>query len=458
MRKFGLSAAAVVALAAPAWAQPPLMSGTAGYADPVAGPVWGYQPGMYAGGFAPPNMLPPAAPPTAPTAAAPPCGPDCGADPAEFLFDPYNSVNPVHRPRRVAVPPECWVNAEWLFWHLRDAPVPAFVGGGNPAQPNPGVPGGGNYTPLVGPTRTLGMLNGARVTVGKWFDPDGELGGELSGFLFARVGTADAFPNSPGRTLGVPFFGTNGTVGVYQYSNPGQYSGSLAVSTANQLYNGEALFLHRWYNNGFVNVDGLLGYRYIQSDESLALYGRSQGIATYAGAAVPPGVTVSTSDSFRARTDFHGLELGTRLEARYGVFTIAAFAKGGLGANVETLRIDGETQATGFGITKTTAGGVYALPSNLGRAVHTTFAGMGEFGTELGVKVTDHLTLRVGYDLLYWTKVLRPGNAVDSVANLAQVPIDPSYNPAALGPRPIPMFRTSDLLANGLVLGVSIDW
>jgi len=72
--------------------------------------------------------------------------------------------------------------------------------------------------------------------------------------------------------------------------------------------------------------------------------------------------------------------------------------------------------------------------------------------------VTSHFAVRAGYNFLFWTNVLRPGNALDPVINPAQVAIDPSHNPGALGPRPGVAFNHSDLLAHGIVAGIMLDW
>jgi hypothetical protein len=472
MRKVGLSVASVLALAVPAWAQSPLPAAFGGYPAPAGVPLSGYEPGMYSGGFMPPDTLPPfgMAPPSAPPGAAPGMPP--AAPPNAFTFDPYNGCGPAPGACpaggqlgavccRTFVPDESWVRADWLLWHLRNGPLPPLIVSGNPALPNPGVPGSGNFSPLVGPSTNVGMLNGARLTLGTWFDPDAELGGEVSGFMFARRATSDVFQGGPGMTLGVPVTSTTGTQGVYNYAVPGQSTGSLGVQTASQLYSGEATLIHRWYENGTVSVTGMVGYRYLQLDESVGLYGQSQagGLgATFDGAALPAGVLLSTTDLFRANTQFHGGEIGARLEARSGLFTFTAFTKNALGANIETLRIDGQTQASGFGVTQSTVGGVRALPSNFGRAVNTEFSWMSELGTDLGVNVTKHVSFHVGYNMLYWTRVLRPGSAIDPVINPAQVPIDPTYNPSALGPRPLPAFHTSDVLAHGLVVGIVVGW
>jgi hypothetical protein len=219
--------------------------------------------------------------------------------------------------------------------------------------------------------------------------------------------------------------------------------------------------LRRWYGDGCVSVDGLFGYRFLQLNERVELFGRSQAtgaLGTFNGGILPAGVTVFTRDVFRGRTEFHGAQVGGRVEWRRDMFTVTAFGKGGAGINVQTLNVDGSTTATGLGITRTAAGGVRALRTNIGRETNTDFSLIGETGIELGFQVTKNVSLRVGYNLLFWSDVLRPGNVIDPVMSFNQVPIDPSFGAAGAATRPATVFRSSDFLAHGLVVGVLFDY
>jgi hypothetical protein len=293
-------------------------------------------------------------------------------------------------------------------------PVPPLIVAGNTGLPAPGIPGGGNASPLVGPSRGLGTFNGVRATVGQWFDPDGELGGELSAFVFGRQGSRDAFTNAAGQSLSVPVLGTNGLVGVYDFSFPDRFSGSLALQTASFLWGGEANLLHRFCGDGCFSVDGLLGYRYLQLDERIDLLGRAQSVGTagtFQGMPLPAGAIITTRDSFRARTDFNGAQIGARMEARRGMFTVTAFGKGGAGVNIQTLRVEGTTQVGN----STAYGGIRGLPSNIGRDTNTDFSMIGEVGLEVGFQVTKNVALRAGYNMLWWSDVLRDQSGGDAV-------------------------------------------
>jgi hypothetical protein len=168
---------------------------------------------------------------------------------------------------------------------------------------------------------------------------------------------------------------------------------------------------------------------------------------------------VFTTDSFRAKTEFHGMQIGGRVETRRDMFTVSAYGKGAVGANIQTLRTDGSTVASGFGVTRTVFGGVRVLPSNFGRDTNTDFSLVGETGIEVGLQVTKHASVRVGYNLLFWSDVLRPANVISPVVTLSQVPIDPTYSATVpANAQPVTVFRSSDFLAHGLVVGMVVDW
>ncbi len=444
MPRYGFSLVAVLVLAAPSWASYLPSAGADGY------PTEGYAaPARYAtetpaGWYGHPTNAP------------------AGADPNGFAFDPCNACAPPALDRVTRCGHEYWVRGDWLLWNFRNTPVPALITTGNPALPNPAVPGGGNFTPLGAGPIDLGAFNGARVTLGQWFDPDGELGAELSGFAFGREGSAAFFAGSAATpVLSVPVIGTNGAPTVFDFAFPGRFVGALGVRTASQLWGAEGTLLHRWHGDGCLSIDGLFGYRFLQLNERVELFGRSQAtgaLGTFGGAILPAGVTVFTRDAFRGRTEFHGAQVGGRAEWRRDMFTLTAFGKGGAGINVQTLRVEGNTTATGAGATRTLAGGVRGLRSNIGRETNTDFSLIGETGVELGFQVTKSMSLRVGYNLLFWSDVLRPGNVIDPVVSFNQVPIDPTFRANAVAARPATVFRSSDFLAHGLVVGVLFDY
>lgn len=351
---------------------------------------------------------------------------------------------------------------EWLFWNLRSMPLPPLIVTGNPNLPGAGIPGSGNVIPLVGPQQNLGMFDGARLTIGRWLDPDGELGGEVSGFIFVRKSSTNIFQGSPSLPLSVPTISSTGTPFTYDYSFPGRFVGALGLTTATQFLGAEGNLLHRVYDKNGVSLDGLLGYRYLWLNERLDLLGETQSagaIGTFQGMPLPNGTTVFTTDTFKANTQFHGAQMGGRLQFRRDMFTITTFGKYGLGINLETLNTYGATTANGPGGIQTVPGGVRVLPSNLSASTHDQFSMMGEAGIELGLQLTSHINIRVGYNLLWWSSVLRPGSVASPVVTRSQVPIDPTFSTTPVANAlPTTAFHTSDFLAHGLSVGAVFGW
>ena len=59
-----------------------------------------------------------------------------------------------------------------------------------------------------------------------------------------------------------------------------------------------------------------------------------------------------------------------------------------------------------------------------------------------------------GYDLLYWTGVQRAGGLIDTTVNPALLPPGGGAGPQ----RPMPMFNTTSLLAQGFSFGVRYNY
>ena len=63
----------------------------------------------------------------------------------------------------------------------------------------------------------------------------------------------------------------------------------------------------------------------------------------------------------------------------------------------------------------------------------------------------EHVHLTLGYNLLYWNKILCPGDQMDSHVNVTQLP----FRGPVVGPRvPAPQFVFTDAFAHGLEAGL----
>ncbi len=112
------------------------------------------------------------------------------------------------------------------------------------------------------------------------------------------------------------------------------------------------------------------------------------------------------------------------------------------------VRIDGRTLTTlPDGPSASFEGGLLAQATNIGTYQQDHFSIVPELGVTLGYEITRRLRATFGYTFLYWSRVARPANQIDT--SVSQFPPE---DPAG-DRRPTFDFRTSGFWAQGMNLG-----
>ncbi len=195
-------------------------------------------------------------------------------------------------------------------------------------------------------------------------------------------------------------------------------------------------------------IDFLYGFRYLHLQEGLSI--NDSITATSNTQPIPIGTNIMTADNFRTTNNFYGLNLGMMSENRAARWCLTSIGRIGLGGTTERININGNTTATSnTGTVTNSAGGLLALPSNIGNYQHTGFAVVPQLELKLGYDLTPRLRLNVGYDIIYWSRVARPGNQVSPLLNTTQASGQPLVGAAA------PQFtlRETDLWVQGISAG-----
>src|SRR4029078_11666541 len=112
------------------------------------------------------------------------------------------------------------------------------------------------------------------------------------------------------------------------------------------------------------------------------------------------------------------------------------------------------TSITSTGATNAQFGGIYALPNNNGTTTRLRFATASDFDIGLGYQWFDHVRLTAGYNLLFWTGVVRPGDLIDTRSTPNQFPPAPAGGPLL----PEKRFSNSNFWANSLTLGLELRY
>jgi hypothetical protein len=124
----------------------------------------------------------------------------------------------------------------------------------------------------------------------------------------------------------------------------------------------------------------------------------------------------------------------------------------------EVVKIEGATTINTPGLggvsSQTLPGGVYALPSNIGRYSRGEFAVVPEGIFKVGLKLGDVSRFFVGYNFLYLSDLARPGDQIDRTLNPVQIPSLNSGGAFTGADRPRVPFIRSDFWTQGLIIGL----
>ena len=111
------------------------------------------------------------------------------------------------------------------------------------------------------------------------------------------------------------------------------------------------------------------------------------------------------------------------------------------------------------GTRRVVAGGLLGLSSNIGNSHKDHFSFVPEVGMNVGYQVNDNIRIFGGYNFLYWTGVMRPGDQIDRSLDVTKIPNFPVAGTPAMGqPRPTVPFRTSDFWAQGITVGIEFRY
>lgn len=398
---------------------------------------------------------PPASVTVPPTVSATPAAPSAGCAPSSLADSCAASPS---------CPSPCfYFQADYLLWWFKQGRVDAPL-----LVTSDGVPEAGG--PFV--TRTLfgnqefgntDPRSGLRLRAA--YVAESGVGLEMSGFLMERA--VSAYRVDPASTLSTmllarPFIeaGT-GQEGLTLLNFEDALAGSAAVTSYTKLWGAEANLTRR---TSFGPVEAVFaGYRFLALREQLAINDRitvqSGGVGFFDSVPVDEQDTRVRTDRFTTRNNFHGANFGLVSAVRDGVFDVTLRSSIALGVTQQRLDVAGQstyqpndpnTANPLGGSPRTLPGGLLALPSNIGTRSRTQFAVLPELDLSVGCQVVSWLRVAVGYNFLYCSSVVRPGDQIDPAISLVQVPTNPTFDPTVAGTSPRPTFQRGDFWAHGL--------
>lgn len=358
-----------------------------------------------------------------------------------------------------------YARGEYLLWWVNGYRVPPLVT--TSSNPNDfGILNPGSTTRVLfgNDSQDRDAFSGARLTLGYWLDCEHAV--EVSGFFLERDDESTLIRGAQFPVLARPFIDLNNNRPFSELTNfPGLTSGDVAISSPFSLWGAEINYRCNqccWYENTCegersYRVDLLAGFRYLDMDERLTI--QESGVTSDSALLAENlrNQQFTVTDTFGTRNQFYGGQVGVDAEYRVGKVSFNARGKLALGATHQRIQIDGaqrfvsldDSQVRNF------RGGLLALDgANIGTFTRDRFAFVPEVTLTVGYQVSDHCRFFGGYNFLYWSSVVRPGEQIDLGLDVTKIPnFGQAGAPPLASNRPLVPFKTTDFWAQGVTLG-----
>jgi hypothetical protein len=369
-----------------------------------------------------------------------------------------------------ACPPRFWGSVEYLLWWIRNGPISSpLVTTGTSAGNPPGALGQPGTQVLFG-DRAMdygafsGMRLGAGVYLNNWLSVEG------SYFALERRSVqfnAASDPSGNPFLLRPVFNVQDGFEEAFGIAVPdpalGPWAGSVHIDSHTRLQGWELnLAASRWSNDCW-SFGVLAGFRALDLNEDLNILENitpiQAGVLSFGGGPADPPSTMVVYDGMHTVNHFYGGQVGGRLTWQQDRLSVNLTVKVALGGTQQTENINGaSTLLTPGAAPVTLPGGVLATTSNIGIFHHSTFSVVPEVGINVGWNITENLKATFGYNFLYWSQVIRPGNQIDHNNNPSLVPTSQFFGNGLGSNVPAVNFRETGFWAQGLTFGLVLTF
>jgi len=329
---------------------------------------------------------------------------------------------------------------------------------GNPAAPIPGALGQPGTAIAVGGNPPFhfdfGATPGGEITAG-WMRSDRAFGVEVTGFLMDTASAIQGFVASPNGSPNsyLAYQAPDNSYQALRFTVPGSVTGSSTAIGSTHVWGVEANALLPFTidrcGGSFCGGSGygafLLGGRYLD------LTDRDRVLNTLSVVGDPSDFAVGMDENI-TRNQFYGPQVGSTLGLTWGKFSLENTLKLAAGLTHQVRVIEGSPLVySTVSPPLLVPGPLIALASNIGRETADRVTLVPELGVKAELALTSWCKFTLGYKLIYWNKVLCPGDQMAPLVNVGQVPGQLPV-PGALDPKPL--FVHTDYFAQGIEVGV----
>ncbi|HEY1380418.1 MAG TPA: BBP7 family outer membrane beta-barrel protein, partial [Gemmataceae bacterium] len=292
---------------------------------------------------------------------------------------------------------------------------------------------------------------------GMWLDGGTNWG--VDGSYAQLFQKADTFAIA---SSGVPVIGRGfvdagvGKESFLRYTTPdGLSTGYIAVDAPVKMYTFDGNIRVRGTTVFMDETDYLAGLRYLNLKDSVTI---NSAIAIRPAPGATPFV-IASNESFRARNQFYGSQIGFDSHSQYKCWTLDVTAKLASGWVHQEVDIAGSaSQQFGSAVQVFPNESIlYVQPTNVGRYSRDRFAVVPELLLKLGYQITPHIRATVGYDILTVSSVERSGAAINPAVNPEFTRFIVVHKNSGLH-EPTFHFSGTDFWAQGITFGLTMTY
>jgi len=403
----------------------------------------------------PPAPYPPSGPAYPPGLAALPPGPD-------MVGSPDGPPGLFNQPADDKGVPRSWfsMGTNVMFIRPMTTPYPLVTSGtvlSGGVFPNIGSTvlfgaGSFNYGPEIGGSWDFGF----------WFKNAPNWGWDWSGFVLGNK-MEHYHTSVADQVIARPFIDADtGLPSSFLVAFPGFDTGFLTASVGSRLWGTEWNLLRRWIYRENLSLNFLIGLRYWDLHENLAISSTSDFLvaSVFYGAPIPAGSTDTVADLFDTRNQYMTGQLGITGDWHYKRWTVSFFSKVALGAVYQTSVISGASSfaPTAAAAPNTVQGGLLALDTNIGRHHSAQFVVVPDEKFQVNYQFFKNIDLGLAYNFTYFSRVLRPADQINPLLSTTHIPTSAAFAAPGGAYSPTEAAIQSDFWAQGVTFTFTAHW
>jgi hypothetical protein len=299
-------------------------------------------------------------------------------------------------------------------------------------------------------TRHDDRFNGLRVYFGYWLDDAQTLCVEGSAFFLERDSTHFKATSDGSQVLARPFINALvGSPASEVIAGPSQFGprdGQFVGYSRIELFGEEANFKTPLFTSECGRVELLIGARFLQMRDRVDLAATGHPLAN-------PSTLLGLTDHIRVEDHFYGGNLGLTSEWTRGRWELCLTGEVAPGVTDAPVRAFGDRLFQTPTQRVMVPYGLAVQPSNSGNFAHSEFDVVSQISLNASCRLSNRVTIFMGYTFLYWANPLRAGDQPDLAVNPTLTTGSP-HGPSS----PVIPFRTDSFWAQGVNAGVQLSW